>query len=107
MLHHSFIGHVNSATLIVQIKEIEVAVFNHTNIKSIIKEALITKNIQGRVTYEIQYMAMTNMTVCSASNKQQSISDSQPNLDQIKYIGVPISIEYIWKSEFIKNENSY
>ena len=38
--HHSLIEHVNSAGLIVQIKEIKVAVFNHINTKAIINEAL-------------------------------------------------------------------
>ena len=40
---------------------------------------------------------MTNMTVCSASKKQQSISDYTSDLDQIKSIGVPIYKKYRWK----------
>ena len=49
---------------------------------------------------------MTNMTVCSASKKQQPTSDYSPNLDQIKAIGVPISSGYIWKSESIKTKTA-
>ena len=41
--HHSLVEYVKSAGLIVQSKEIKVVVFNHTNKKSIIKEALRTK----------------------------------------------------------------
>ena len=41
--HHSLIEYVKSSGLIVQGKEIKVAVFNQTNKKSIIKEALRKK----------------------------------------------------------------
>ena len=99
VLHHNLIEHVESAGLIVQSKEIKVAVFNQTNTKAIIKEALRTKNIQGRVTDEKLVMSMTNMNVCSASKKQQSTSDYPSDLDQIKAIGVPISTRYRWRSE--------
>ena len=43
VLHHSLIEHVKSEGLIVQIKEIKVAVFNHTNTKEIINEDLRKK----------------------------------------------------------------
>ena len=46
LLHDSLIEHVKSAGLIVQIKKIKVAVFNQTNTKSIIKEALRTKQFK-------------------------------------------------------------
>ena len=46
---------------------------------------------------------MTNMTVCSASKKQQSTSDYPPDLDQIKAIGDPIYTGYRCKSESIKD----
>ena len=46
-------------------------------------------------------MAMTNMTVCYDGKKQQSASDYPSDLDQIKYIGVPISTGYRWNSESI------
>ena len=64
-LHHSFIEHVKSTGLIVQSKEIKVAVFNQINKTQIIKEDIRTKKSQGRVIYEKRAMAMTNMTVCS------------------------------------------
>ena len=41
-------------------------------------------------------MAMTNMCVCSDSKKQQPTSEYPYDLDQIKYIGVPISTVYIY-----------
>ena len=44
VLHNSLIDYFNSEALIVQIKEIKVAVFNHTNTKSILKEDLRNKN---------------------------------------------------------------
>ena len=50
---------------------------------------------------------MTDMTVCSASKKQQSTSDYPYDLDQIKAMGVPISTGYRRKYESIKNENGY
>ena len=61
MLHHSLIEHVKSSVLIFQIKEIKLAVFNHTNTKSIIKEYIRTKKSQGIVTDEKRSMAMTNI----------------------------------------------
>ena len=82
--HHGIIEHVKISGLIVKIKEIKVAVFNQTNTKAIIKEALRTKKSQVRVKDEKQSMAMTNMTVSYASNKQQSTSDYPSDLDQIK-----------------------
>ena len=39
---------------------------------------------------------MTNMCVCSDSKKQQPTSEYPYDLDQIKYIGVPISTVYIY-----------
>ena len=103
MSHQSLIEHVKISGLIVQGKEKKAAVFNQTNTKEIIKEALITKKSQGRVTDEKLSMAMNNINVYSASKKQQSTSDYTSDLDQIKTIGVPISTGYIWKSESIKN----
>ena len=47
-------------------------------------------------------MAMTNMTLCSASKKQQKTSDYPSELYQLKAIGVPISTGYRWKYESIK-----
>ena len=88
---HSLIEHVKSAGLVIQIKEIKVAVFNQTNTKAMIKEALITNKIQGIMVDGKRAMAMNNMTVCSASKKQQSTSDYPSDLYQIKAIGVPIS----------------
>ena len=44
--HHSIIGHVQSADVIVKIKEIKVGVFNQTNTEAIIKEALIKKRVK-------------------------------------------------------------
>ena len=70
MLHHSLIENFNSAGLIVQSKETKVQVFNQTNTKAIIKEALRTKNIKVRVTYEKVSMSVTNMTMCSTSKKK-------------------------------------
>ena len=93
--------------MVVQSKEIKVAVFNQTNTKAIIKEALRTKNIQRRVADEKQFMAVINMSVCSSSKKQQSTSDYPYDLYQIKAIGFTISTGYIWKYESIKNENGY
>ena len=66
--HNSLIEHVNSAGLIVQSKEIKVAIFNHTNKKATIKEAIRTKKGQGRVV-DIFFIAMTNMNVCDYSKK--------------------------------------
>ena len=43
---------------------------------------------------EKQAMVMTNMTVCSASNIQESTSDYLSDLDQIESIGVLISTRY-------------
>ena len=43
VLHHSLVEHVKSAGLIFLNKEIKVAVLNHTNKKSIIKEAIRKK----------------------------------------------------------------
>ena len=104
--HHNCIEYVKSAGLIVQSKEIKVAVFNHTNTKATIKEALKTKNSQGRVTDEKRSMAMTNMTVCSDIKKQQLTSDYPSKSDQIKAMGVPISTGYRWKYESIKKEQN-
>ena len=83
------------------------AVFNQTNTKAIIKEALRTKKSQGRAIDEKQYMAMTNMTVCYTIKEQQSTIDYIYYLDQIKDTGVPISTGYIWKYESIKKEIGY
>ena len=102
MSHHSFIEHVKSACLIVQIKEIKVAVFNQTNTKAIIKEAIRTKHSQVRVKDEKRDMAMTDMNVCSYIKKPKSTSAYPSKLYQIKAIGVPISTGYRWKSEPIK-----
>ena len=100
--HHSFIKHVKNSGLIAQIKEIKVAVFNQTNTKEIIKEVLRIKKSQGRVVDEKKSTAMTNMTVCYYSKKQQSTSDYPSDLDQIKATGVTIYTGYRWKSESIK-----
>ena len=59
------------------------------------------------MTDEKQYMSMTNITVCYASNKQQLDSDYPSGLDHIKAIGIPISTGYIWKYESIKKEIGY
>ena len=83
------------------------AVFNQTNTKAIIKEALGTKKSQGRAIDEKQYTAMTNMTMCYTIKKQQSTIDYIYDLDQIKDMGVTISNGYIWKSESIKKEIGY
>ena len=48
-------------------------------------------------------MAMTNTIVSFSNKKQQSTSEYPSDLHQIKAIGVPISIRYIWKYESIKN----
>ena len=88
--------------MIVQSKEIKVAVLNQTNIKSIIEESPRTKNIQGRVTDDKRSMAMTNKTVCYASKKQQSTSDYPSELDHIKSIDVPIYTGYRRKYESIE-----
>ena len=48
VLHHSLIEHVKSSGFIVKSKEIKVAVFNHTNTKLIIKEALRTKRVKEK-----------------------------------------------------------
>ena len=71
VLHTSLIEHFKGECLIVQVKEIKLVGFNQTNTKAITKEALRTKNSQGRVTDKKRYMAMTNMKVCSDSKKQQ------------------------------------
>ena len=57
----------------------------------------MTKKSQERVKYEKLYMVMTNTTVYYASKKQKSTSDYTSDLDQIKYIGVPIYRKYRWK----------
>ena len=75
MPSHSVIKHVNSAGLIVQIKEIKVAVFNQYNTTAIIKEDLRTKSGQVIVIDDNIAMAVTNMTVCSDIKKQQSNSE--------------------------------
>ena len=49
--------------------------------KSIIKEDIRTKNIQGIVTDGKWSMPMTNMTVCSTSKKPQSTSYYPSDLD--------------------------
>ena len=54
------------------------------------KEGSKNKNSQGRVTDKKQYIAMTNMTAYTFSEKQQSTSDYPSNLDQIEAIGAPI-----------------
>ena len=91
---HSIIKHVKITGLIVQSKEIKLAVFNQTNKKTKKKESLIARNIQVIVTDDKILMAMVNMTVYSSSKKQKSTSDYPSDLDQIKAIGVPISTGY-------------
>ena len=85
MLHHSLIENVKSEGLIVQSKEIKVAIFIHTNKKAIIKESLRTKNSQGRVTDKKQYISMTNMNVCDSSKKQKPTSDHPSNSDHFLF----------------------
>ena len=104
--HHGLIEQIKIAGLIVQSKEIKVAVFNQTNTILIVNEALRTKNIQGRVTDEKRSIAITNMNVCSNSNIQQSNSCYPSDLDQIKAMVVTISIQYRWKYEFIKKKSA-
>ena len=103
MSHHSLIEYFKRAGLIVQSREIKVVLFNQTNTKSIINEALRTKHGQVIVTDDKRSISMNNMTVCYASKKHQSTSDYPSDLDQIKAIGVPIYTGYIWKSESIQN----
>ena len=75
MSHHSLIEYFKRAGLIVQSREIKVVLFNQTNTKSIINEALRTKHGQVIVTDDKRSISMNNMTVCFVSNKPQAISD--------------------------------
>ena len=70
VLHHILIGNVKNADLIVQRKELKVEVFSQKSTKAIINEDLRTKKSQGRVTYGNGSISMSNMNVCSASNKK-------------------------------------
>ena len=99
MSHRILIKHVKRVGLIVPIKEIKFVLFHHTNTKTIINEALITKKIKLRATDEKWSMAITNMTACYSSKTPKSTSDKPYDLDQIKASGVSISTGYRWKSK--------
>ena len=107
VLRHSLIEHIRKIVFIIQNIEIKVLVFNQTNIKINNKGGSKKKKIQGIVTDEKGSIAMTNMTVCYDSTKQQSTTDYPYDLYQIKAMGVTISTGCRCKYKSIKNEIRY